>query len=101
MFQRLIQGFEIFYSPSFIGESNLDHLNNSLNLDQTSTSHVTGKSICPFEINPIIPIQPNEHPIDSANQQQLQQGSSNSFGIYNLTAEMLEKVLKYMQEDVS
>lgn len=68
------------------------------------STHSTGKSICPFEINPIIPIQPNEQPFtqhNDSNQQHLQPGSSNSSGIFNLTAEMLEKVLKYMQEDVS
>ena len=73
-----------------------------------------GKSICPFEINPIIPVQPNDHsginqqiPTQSQppsmqnqlGQQQHQQTNLIASGVYNLTADMLEKVLECMQQD--
>lgn len=63
--------------------------NNNLNIITTSLS--IGKSIYPFEISPIIPIQPNEQS-SLLNQQQTNYN--------NLTSEMLKEMLEYMQQDV-
>lgn len=63
--------------------------NNNLNIITTSLS--IGKSIYPFEISPIIPIQPNEQS-NLLNQQQTNYN--------NLTSEMLKEMLEYMQQDV-
>lgn len=67
----------------------LNNNNNSSNIITTSLS--IGKSIYPFEISPIIPIQPNEQS-SLSNQQQTNYN--------NLTSEMLKEMLEYMQQDV-
>ena len=78
--------------------------NSSLNiLTSSSTNSNTiitalsiGKSIYPYEITPIIPIQPNEQ-----QQQQQQQSSTQQQTNYNnITSEMLKEMLEYMQQDV-
>jgi hypothetical protein len=72
--------------------NNMNNTNNSSTIITTSTLSI-GKSIYPFEITPIIPIQPNEQQSSSLSQQQ---------NVYsNLTSEMLKEMLEYMQQDVS
>lgn len=113
MFQKLIQGFDTFHMPQHMGSTTIDLLSaeaqkvftSSSTQDTQSPSAVhIGKSICPFEINPIIPVQ-EQQPSQSQpgaqsalGQQQSQQTGSN---ISNLAAEMLEKILECMQQDVS
>ena len=119
MFQKLIQGFDTFHSSAHLGATSMgiDLLNAEaqkvFNIDtsQSGSSILIGKSIYPFEITPIIPVQPNEHQLinqqqqllpmqqQQLNQQQFQQNPGLS-GIFNLTAEMLKEVLEYMQQDV-
>lgn len=73
--------------------NNVNSSNNNSTIITTSALSI-GKSIYPFEITPIIPIQPNEQQqqTSSLNQQQ---------NIYsNLTSEMLKEMLEYMQQDV-
>lgn len=118
MFQKLIQGFDTFHSAAQLGTTSIDLLSAEaqkvFNIDsQSAIALHIGKSICPFEINPIIPVQPNEYPTgqlltpqsqqtpsqgqpQQTQQQQQQLGQS---GAYNMTAEMFEKVLEYMQQD--
>lgn len=61
----------------------------------TTSSLALGKSIYPYEITPIIPIQPNE-------QTSLNSSSSTpqSSSYCSLTSEMLKEMLEYMQQDV-
>ena len=128
MFQKLIQGFDTFHSSVQAGGGILnssigfDMLNAeaqkvfnhydaggaSASFSANSNSSISiGRSIYPFELFPIIPIQPNEQqntPSQQQQQQLAQQSTSNqsnvSNSIYNLTAEMLRKMLEYMQQDV-
>ncbi len=60
-----------------------------------------GKSFCPYEINPIIPVQPSDQtqtgqgpPPSTPTTTQHSQAVASS-----LTSEMLERVLEYMQQD--
>lgn len=111
MFQKLIQGFDTFHMPQHLGSTTIDLLSaeaqkvftSSTDTQSASAMHI-GKSICPFEINPIIPMQ-EQQPSQSQpaaqgslGQQQSQQTGSN---ISNMAAEMLEKILECMQQDVS
>jgi len=63
---------------------------NSTNSNTIITALSIGKSIYPYEITPIIPIQPNEQ--QSSTQQQTNYNS--------ITSEMLKEMLEYMQQDV-
>lgn len=124
MFQKLIQGFDTFHSSvqlsggiltSTIG---IDMLNaeaqkvfNQYDNSFSSNSSQSGRSLYPFEITPIIPLQPNEQMNEistqtstsglssSSSQQQNQLLNQNNQSVYNLTAEMLRKMLEYMQQD--
>lgn len=118
MFQKLIQGFDTFHSYAQLGTTSIDLLSAEaqkvFNTDTQSTAalHIN-KSISPFEINPIIPFQTHEHSSglqqpslsqqataqNQLGQQTSQQSSSGVSGVFNLTAEMLEKVLECMQQD--
>ena len=123
MFQKLIQGFDTFHSSVQLGggiinsTAGIDMLNAEaqkiFNYDPSSSfssnsgsSISIGRSIYPFEIVPIIPVQPNEQQPPHQSQQFQQQQPNNSTNntsnnIYYLTAEMLRKMLEYMQQDVS
>ena len=116
MFQKLIQGFDTFHSSAQIGSSSIgidllsaeaqkvfnSYDSNALSgtAGASSSSVQIGRTIYPFEVNPIIPIQPNEPQIYSSNQPAVANSSSGN-SVYNLTAEMLRKMLEYMQQDVS
>jgi hypothetical protein len=131
MFQKLIQGFDTFHSSVQVGGGilnssiGIDMLNaeaqkvfnhydagSSSNSSSNSNSSISiGRSIYPFELSPIVPVQPNEQQYTQSQQQQQQHASqqqsqsnnnqNNSNSIYSLTAEMLRKMLEYMQQDVS
>ena len=124
MFQKLIQGFDTFYSS--VQTSGI--INSTMGIDMLSAeaqkvfnqstgwsangtdSASSSRSIYPFEINPIIPVQPNEQQQSFQQQQLSQQQQPSQFqanqfnsvsSVYNLTAEMLKKMLEFMQQDVS
>jgi hypothetical protein len=125
MFQKLIQGFDTFHSSVQVGGGilnssiGIDMLNaeaqkvfnhydagSTPNSSSSSNSSISiGRSIYPFELVPIVPVQPNEQQPQSQQQQQQtsqqqSQSTSNQNSIYSLTAEMLRKMLEYMQQDV-
>lgn len=134
MFQKLIQGFDTFYSSAqtsgiINSTMGIDMLsaeaqkvfNQSSGWSANGTDSASSRSIYPFEINPIIPVQPNEQQQSMSSYQQMQQMSSSSSSsqqqqqassqfqgsqfnsgvssVYNLTAEMLKKMLEFMQQD--
>ena len=144
MFQRLVQGFDAFYSAS----QTSDLINSSIGIDMlsaeahkvfnqnqaTSNDAAINRSIYPFEISPIIPYQANESlqigtsttasssvssssssafPSSMSSSSATSAGASlaadnssllashiNSNSVYSLTAEMLKKMLEFMQQDV-
>jgi len=75
---------------SLNANSSLNILSNNTNSNTIITALSIGKSIYPYEITPIIPIQPNEQ--QSSTQQQTNYNS--------ITSEMLKEMLEYMQQDV-
>ena len=68
---------------------------NNTNSNTIITALSIGKSIYPYEITPIIPIQPNEQ-----QQQQQQSSTQQQINYNNITSEMLKEMLEYMQQDV-
>ncbi len=99
MFQKLIHGFDTFHSSSAVqmGSTSIDLL--SAEAQKVFTD--IGKSFCPYEINPIIPVQPSDQtqtgqgpPPSTPTTTQHSQAVASS-----LTSEMLERVLEYMQQD--
>lgn len=64
----------------------------------TTSNLALGKSIYPYEITPIIPIQPNEQ--TNLNSSASASQSSSFAYSSSLTSEMLKEMLEYMQQDV-